>query len=148
MFLLFTPLPLITLHYLFNPIPMADLVTIRVGHTCSIDYEGDKVVFNPDSAVMKSSYSYYRFDKSDFKIEVHNDMLTISSEKQTEKESEESDRYTKREFSYQAFTRSFTLPETADGDNVSANYDKGILIVSIPKKEEAKPKAPRTIEIQ
>lgn len=67
MFLLFTPLPLITLHYLFNPIPMADLVTIRVGHTCSIDYEGDKVVFNPDSAVMKSSYSYYRFDKSDFK---------------------------------------------------------------------------------
>ena len=88
------------------------------------------------------------FDKSDFKIEVHNDMLTISSEKQTEKESEESDRYTKREFSYQAFTRSFTLPETADGDNVSANYDKGILTVSIPKKEEAKPKAPRTIEIQ
>ena len=88
------------------------------------------------------------FDKSDFKIEVHNDMLTISSEKQTEKESEESDRYTKREFSYQAFTRSFTLPETADGDNVSANYDQGILTVSIPKKEEAKPKAPRTIEIQ
>lgn len=41
--------------------------TITVGNKCSIDYEGSKVVFNPDSGVMKSSYSYYRFDKSDFK---------------------------------------------------------------------------------
>ena len=85
----------------------------------------------------------------DFKIEVHNDLMTISSEKQEENETKnEKEHYTKREFSYQAFTRSFTLHETADGDNFSANYDKGILTVSIPKKEEAKPKAPRTIEIQ
>lgn len=88
------------------------------------------------------------FEKSDFNIEVHNDVLTISSEKQEEKETNESERYTKREFSYQAFTRSFTLPESADSDNVSANYDKGILTVSIPKKEEAKPKGPKTIKIK
>lgn len=89
------------------------------------------------------------FEKNDFKIEVHNELLTVSSEKQEENESkDENERYTKREFSYQAFTRSFTLPETADGDNVVANYDKGILTVSIPKKEEAKPKAPRMIEIK
>ncbi|NLO72120.1 MAG: Hsp20/alpha crystallin family protein [Porphyromonadaceae bacterium] len=89
------------------------------------------------------------FDKSDFKIEVHNDVLTISSEKQEKSETkEEKEQYTKREFSYQAFTRSFTLPESADGDKVAATYDKGILTVSIPKREEAKPKAPRMIEIK
>ena len=89
------------------------------------------------------------FDKNDFKIEVHNDVLTVSSEKQTENETkDESERYTKREFSYQSFSRSFSLPLTADGDKVEAVYDKGILTVSIPKKEEAKPKAPRAIEIK
>ena len=89
------------------------------------------------------------FDKNDFKIEVHNDVLTVSSEKQTENETkDESERYTKREFSYQSFSRSFSLPLTADGDKVEAAYDKGILTVSIPKKEEAKPKAPRAIEIK
>ena len=89
------------------------------------------------------------FDKTDFKIEVHNDVLTVSSEKQTENETkDESERYTKREFSYQSFSRSFSLPLTADGDKVEAVYDKGILTVSIPKKEEAKPKAPRAIEIK
>jgi HSP20 family protein len=88
------------------------------------------------------------FEKGDFKIEVHNDVLSISSEKQESNETnDEKDHYTKREFSYQAFTRSFTLPDSADGDKVAASYDKGILTVSIPKKEEAKPKAPRTIEI-
>ena len=89
------------------------------------------------------------FDKTDFKIEEHNDVLTVSSEKQTENETkDESERYTKREFSYQSFSRSFSLPLTADGDKVEAVYDKGILTVSIPKKEEAKPKAPRAIEIK
>lgn len=88
-------------------------------------------------------------DKNDFKIEVHNDLLTISSEKKEENETKnENERYTKREFSYQSFSRSFSLPQTADGDKVEAVYDKGILTVSIPKKEEAKPKAPRAIEIK
>ncbi|HPS10470.1 MAG TPA: Hsp20/alpha crystallin family protein [Paludibacteraceae bacterium] len=88
-------------------------------------------------------------DKKDFKIEVHNDLMTISSEKQEENETKnEKEHYTKREFSYQAFTRSFTLPATANGDNVSAAYDKGILLVTIPKKEEAKPKPARMIEIK
>ena len=88
-------------------------------------------------------------DKNDFKIEVHNDLLTISSEKKEENETKnENERYTKREFSYQTFSRSFSLPQTADGDKVEAVYDKGILTISIPKKEEAKPKAPRAIEIK
>ncbi len=88
------------------------------------------------------------FDKTDFKIEVHNDVLTVSSEKQTENETkDESERYTKREFSYQSFSRSFTLPQIADGDRIEANYQNGILTVLIPKREEAKPKPARMIEI-
>ena len=88
------------------------------------------------------------FEKSDFKLELHHDLLTISSEKQVENETKEGEQFTKREFSYQSFTRSFTLPHTADGDKIEAAYDNGILKVSIPKKEEAKPKPSRTIEIQ
>lgn len=87
------------------------------------------------------------FEKSDFKIEHHNELLTISSEKKNENEMNENERFTRREFSYQSFSRSFTLPQTADGEKISANYEKGILSVAIPKKEEAKPKSPRLVEI-
>jgi HSP20 family protein len=88
------------------------------------------------------------FDKSDFKLELNHDLLTISSEKEIKNETKEGEQFTKREFSYQSFTRSFTMPNTADGDKIEAAYDNGILKISIPKKEEAKPKPSRTIEIQ
>jgi HSP20 family protein len=88
------------------------------------------------------------FDKGDFKLQLNHDLLTISSEKQVENETKEGEQFTKREFSYQSFSRSFTLPHTADGDKIEAAYENGILKVSIPKKEEAKPKPSRTIEIQ
>ena len=87
------------------------------------------------------------FDKSDFKLELNHEMLTILSEKKTENETKEGEQYTKQEFSYQSFSRSFALPQTADGERISANYENGILRVSIPKKEEAKPKPMRVIEI-
>lgn len=86
-------------------------------------------------------------DKGDFKLQVDGDTLTISSEKKVENETKEGERFTKREFSYQSFTRSFTLPQIADSEQISANYEKGILKVLIPKKEEAKPKPARLIEI-
>ena len=86
-------------------------------------------------------------NKEDFKIELNNDLLTISSEKKMENEAKESECYTCREFSYQSFSRSFTLPNIADGEKVMAKYDNGILTVTIPKKEEAKVKASRMIEI-
>ena len=88
------------------------------------------------------------FEKADFKLEVHNDLLTISSEKKVENEAKEGEQFTKREFSYQSFTRSFTLPEIADGERIEANYENGILRIVIPKKDEAKPKPARMIEIQ
>ena len=87
------------------------------------------------------------FDKGDFKLELNHNTLTISSDKKVEKETKEGEFFTKREYSYQSFTRSFTLPQIADGERIVASYENGILSVSIPKKEEAKPKPTRTIEI-
>ncbi len=87
------------------------------------------------------------FEKKDFNIELDNDVLTISSEKQIENEVKEDEKFTKREFSYQSFTRSFTLPELVEGDKIEATYKNGILSIVIPKKEEAKPKPARQIKV-
>ncbi len=88
------------------------------------------------------------FEKGDFKIELNLNTLSISSEKKVENETREGEVFTKREFSYQSFSRSFTLPQIADGDRIEANYQNGILTVLIPKREEAKPKPARMIEIK
>lgn len=87
------------------------------------------------------------FDKSDFTIELNLNKLTLSSDKKVEKEVKEGEIFTKHEFSYQSFTRSFTLPQIADSERIEATYENGILTVSIPKREEAKPKPARMIEI-
>jgi len=76
--------------------------------------------------------------KEDFKLEVNNDILTISAEVKAD---ENKEKYSKREFSPQSFKRSFTLQETLESEHITAQYKNGILLVTIPKKEEAKPKA-------
>jgi HSP20 family protein len=86
-------------------------------------------------------------EKNDFRIELNHDTLTISSEKEIKNETKEGQSFTKREFSYQSFSRSFTLPNTVDGDKIGAKYENGILTVNIPKKEEAKPRPPKQISI-
>ena len=88
------------------------------------------------------------FNKDDFNIELNNNLLTISSEKKVENETKEGQQFTRREFSYQSFSRSFTLPEIVEGDKIEAEYEDGILKISIPKKEEAKPKPVKQIEIK
>lgn len=87
------------------------------------------------------------FTKNDFRIEQNQDLLTISSERKLENETKEGQQFTKREFSYQSFSRSFTLPHTADSEKIEAKYNNGILRVIIPKKDEAKPKPVRQIAI-
>jgi len=87
------------------------------------------------------------FTKNDFKIELNHDLLTISSEKEIENETKEDQRFSLREFSYQSFSRSFTLPNTADSDKIGARYENGILHIIIPKREEARPKPARQIAI-
>lgn len=84
--------------------------------------------------------------REDFNINLEDEVLTISSEHKEEKE-ENDRRYLRREFSYNAFKRSFKLTETIDAENIRAKFDSGILTIELPKKEEALPKAPRQIEV-
>jgi len=85
--------------------------------------------------------------KDDFKIELENDVLTISSQKEVEEEKVD-DNYKRREFRYSSFKRTFSLPENkVDGDKVKAKYVDGVLHITLPKREEAKPKPIRTIQI-
>jgi HSP20 family protein len=87
--------------------------------------------------------------KKDFKVELEGNLLTISSEKKKEfQEGSESEKYTRKEFSYESFQRSFTLPkDVVDADKIVAKYEDGVLHLMIPKKEEAKQKQPRMIQI-
>ncbi|RRO24948.1 Hsp20/alpha crystallin family protein [Flavobacteriaceae bacterium 14752] len=86
--------------------------------------------------------------KKDFNIELDNDLLTISSEIKEEHKSEDKDRnFTRREFSYESFKRSFTLPDSVDTNKVKANYKNGVLTVDLPKRDEAKKQPKRLIDI-
>ncbi|MAO09664.1 MAG: heat-shock protein [Flavobacteriaceae bacterium] len=84
--------------------------------------------------------------KDDFNIEIDNQVLTISSDMEIEDEEKE-DNYTRREFGYSSFKRSFTLPESVDDSKIQAKYNEGILHIELPKREEAKKKPARSIEI-
>ena len=74
--------------------------------------------------------------KNDFRVELDGNTLTISSEKKDEYEEKDGERFTKREFSYQSFQRSFQLPkEVVDEEKIGAKYENGVLHLVIPKKE-------------
>jgi HSP20 family protein len=75
--------------------------------------------------------------KDDFKIDVDGNMLTISSEKEETKE-EKDKKFTRKEYNYSSFSRSFTLPEEINKDNIEAKYEDGVLKIVLPRKEEAK----------
>jgi len=86
--------------------------------------------------------------KDDFKIELENNMLTISSEKSEERQEDGKDKYSRREFSYESFQRSFNLPkEVVDEDKIEAHYKEGVLQLTIPKKEKAKQEPARKIAV-
>jgi len=85
--------------------------------------------------------------KDDFQIELDNNVLTISYKKEDEKE-EKNETYTRREFYFTEFKRSFTLPETANLDKIDAKYKDGILEITIEKKEEAQVKPKKKISIK
>src|ERR1700757_4868600 len=78
-------------------------------------------------------------DEKDIEVRIENNVLTVHGERKFEKEEKE-ENYRRVERQYGSFTRTFTLPTTVDAEKVSADYDKGILKVSLPKKAEAKPK--------
>ena len=85
-------------------------------------------------------------EKKDLKIDMNEDVLTISSE--TKNESEESkDGYKRKEFSYSAFCRSFYIPENVNREKIEANYKDGVLTVSLPKQDEEKTRIAKQIAI-
>ena len=85
-------------------------------------------------------------NKKDFNIELDNDRLKISSELEN-KSSDEDSNYVRREYNYQSFMRSFTLPDTVDTDSINAKYEDGILNITIAKKEQSISKGPKEINI-
>lgn len=86
-------------------------------------------------------------EKTDFSISLEGNLLTISSQKKQQQEKDES-AYSRKEFSYQSFQRSFELPkDVVDDEKIGARYENGLLHLTIPKKEAAIKKAPRLIEI-
>jgi len=78
-------------------------------------------------------------DEKDIDVRIENNTLTVHGERKFEKEEKE-ENFRRVERQYGSFTRSFTLPTTVDAEKVSANYDKGVLRIALPKKAEAKPK--------
>lgn len=73
--------------------------------------------------------------KDDFEIDVAEGMLTISSQKEQDTTKEE-DNYTRREYNYSSFSRSFKLPDAVNADEIKARYDEGVLKITVPKREE------------
>ncbi|MGY6650198.1 Hsp20/alpha crystallin family protein [Wenyingzhuangia sp. IMCC45574] len=88
------------------------------------------------------------FTKEDFKIEIDNNRLTISSQKEFKNEENTNENYTVKEYSFQSFSRSFGLTDKVDQNQITASYENGILKLWVPKKEEAKPKPVQLIEVQ
>jgi HSP20 family protein len=85
-------------------------------------------------------------DKKDLKIDINEDVLTVSSEIKNETE-DNRDGYKRKEFSYASFCRSFQIPENVNREKIEANYKDGILSVSLPKFEEEKNKISRQVKI-
>jgi HSP20 family protein len=85
----------------------------------------------------KLSFAVPGLKKSDFKIDVTGNLLTISSEKEESNE-EKDENYSRKEYNYSSFSRSFTLPEDVNKEKIDATYVDGVLKLVLPKKEEAK----------
>ena len=106
----------------------------------------------PAVNIREDDYNYHLelaapgLKKDDFKITLDNNLLTIETEMKDEKEVNKQN-YSRKEFNYHAFRRSFTLPESADNEKIDAKYKDGVLNLMIPKKEESRVKPQRTIKI-
>jgi HSP20 family protein len=86
--------------------------------------------------------------RDDFRISVENNVLSISAEeKSTKEDKDDQGNFTRKEFSFTSFRRSFSLPGSIEADDINAKYNSGMLKVMLPKKEEAKPKPPKQIRI-
>ncbi len=86
-------------------------------------------------------------DKKDLKIDIDKNQLTVSTSKEATTESKE-EHFKRREFNYSSFSRSFQIPETVNVNDISANHENGVLVITLPKKTEAKEQGSKTIDIE
>lgn len=157
-------------HAMFNSNRNNKMYTTKYRNCAPVDSRNNNVFFDdqlfrdffngawkggsisPASNVKESDENYTielaapGLEKGDFKIKLDNHVLTISSEKK-EENSNESERYTRKEFQYNSFQRSWNLPETIDTDAISASYNNGILNVVLPKKQDVVKNTNKVIEI-
>jgi HSP20 family protein len=122
------------------------------------DFDGDLIDFEgagpvvPSANILENGKDFKieivapGLERKDFKVEVDNGILSISAEKE-EKETDENVNYRRREFSYNYFSRSFTLPENSVPEKIDAKYEGGILRISIPKKEVTISKPVKEIKV-
>jgi len=85
--------------------------------------------------------------KSDFEIEVEEGLLSISSSMEEDQVTEKA-KFTRREFSYNSFKRTFTIPDSVDPSNIEAHYSEGVLKLRLPKRKEALPQPKKLIKIR
>ncbi len=121
--------------------------TVDTGSSFKNNETSPSVNIAENSEGFKIEFAAPGLTKEEFQINLDNNVLTVGSEKEVEKE-ESNENFTRREFNYSSFQRSFTLPDSANGEKISAEYENGILNIEIPKREEAKVKPVREIEIQ
>jgi HSP20 family protein len=101
---------------------------------------------SPDSFAIEVAAPGMR--KNDFSIEFHDNHLRIGYKKENNTTEGNDKNVLRREYSFESFERLFSLPETVNGENISATYENGILKIAVPKKEEAKKKPARNIEVR
>ncbi len=130
--------------------PLADIVS-NFFDADYADFFG-KRAFDPSANIIEKANGFELeiaapgLKKEDFNINLENSVLTISSEIEDEKR-EEGKVYTRKEFYYGSFSRSFTLPKSVDADKIKAEYIQGILKVDLPKREEASLENKKEIKI-
>ena len=119
---------------LFDELFHSDLPSI-LNRDFSKNVPSVNVIENGDS--YKIQVAAPGFKKEDFDVSIDDNLLTISGEVKVSNE-ESGEKYTRREFNYTSFKRSFHLPETVNADNIAGSYENGILNISLPKLEEIK----------
>ncbi len=129
----------------FNPnSPLVDLFDDLFGKDREEKMEHRNYDCAPSTNIMETNEEFKLqmavpgVKKEDIKIDLEKNVLNISSEKSTEESKTEDEKYTRREFAYGTFCRSFTLPETINADKIGAEVKDGILTVTLPKKAETK----------
>ncbi len=134
-----------------NRHPFADIVSNFFDNDLA-DFFGKRftdpaanIVEQPDSFVLEIAAPGMK--KDDFKINLDNNVLTISAELEDEKQ-ESGKNYTRKEFYYGSFSRSFTLPKTIELEKIKAEYEQGILKINLPKREASKVEMKKQIQIQ